>query len=115
MFPLRFGIHSGQQYTDFPSYRELFARAEALGLDWASDFDHFLPIQCDPTGPCYDGLTSLAGLASSTRTIRLGLLVTGVTYRHPAMLAKIAATIDHICGGRLELGMGAAWFELEHT
>ncbi len=112
---LRFGIHSGQQYTSFDDLLALFRQAEDLGLDWASVFDHFLPIQCDPTGPCFDGLTTLAALAAGTRHIRCGMLVTGVTYRHPAMLAKIAVTIDHISRGRFELGMGAAWYEAEHV
>lgn len=112
---LRFGIHSGQQYTDFPSYLALFREVEELGLDWASVFDHFLPIQCNPEGPCYDGLTALAGLAAGTSKITCGILVTGVTYRNPAMLAKIAVTLDHLSGGRFELGMGAAWYELEHN
>lgn len=114
MNQLRFGIHAGQQYVEYPNYVALFQKVESLGLDWASDFDHFLPIQVDPEGPCYDGLTTMAGLAQATRRISLGILVTGVTYRHPSMLANIAATIDHISGGRFELGMGAAWYELEH-
>jgi F420-dependent oxidoreductase-like protein len=111
---VRFGIHSGQQYTSFDDYLALWTRAEELGYDWVSDFDHFLPIQADPTGPCFEGPTLLAAMAVSTSRVRCGILVTGVTYRHPAVLANIAATIDHISGGRLEFGIGAAWYELEH-
>lgn len=111
---LRFGIHSGQQYTSFPDYVELWRSAEALGLDWASVFDHFLPIQTDPAGPCFEGLTLLSAMAAHTERLRVGMIVLGVTYRHPAVLAKEAATIDHVSGGRLELGLGAAWYELEH-
>ena len=117
LFPdqLRFGIHAGQQYTDFPSYLELFQTAEQLGLDWASVFDHFMPIRpADPTGPCFEGPTLLAAMAAHTSRLRLGIIVTGVTYRHPAVGANIAATIDHISGGRVEWGVGGAWFELEH-
>jgi F420-dependent oxidoreductase-like protein len=116
MFPpgLRFGIHAGQQYTDFPSYLELWQTAEELGLDWASVFDHFMPIQADPTGPCFEGMTLLAAMAAHTRRLRCGMIVVGVTYRHPAVLANMAATIDHVSGGRLELGIGGAWYELEH-
>jgi F420-dependent oxidoreductase-like protein len=116
LFPdkLRFGIHAGQQYTDFPAYLELWRTAEELGLDWASVFDHFMPIQADPTGPCFEGLTLLAAMAAHTERLRLGIIVVGVTYRSPALLAKMAATIDHISGGRLELGIGGAWYELEH-
>jgi F420-dependent oxidoreductase-like protein len=116
LFPdhLRFGIHAGQQYTDFPSYVELWETAEALGLDWASVFDHFMPIQADPTGPCFEGLTLLAAMAAHTQRLRCGIIVAGVTYRWPAVLANMAVTIDHISGGRLELGVGGAWYELEH-
>jgi alkanesulfonate monooxygenase SsuD/methylene tetrahydromethanopterin reductase-like flavin-dependent oxidoreductase (luciferase family) len=80
----------------------------------ASVFDHFLPIESDPEGPCFQGMTLLAAMASSTRRLRCGVIVIGVTHRHPAVVAKQAATIDHISGGRLELGLGAAWYELEH-
>ncbi len=111
---LRFGIHSGQQHTDFPGYLELWRSAEELGFDWASVFDHFLPIQSDPTGPCFEGMTLLAAMAAHTTRLRCGMIVSGVTYRHPAVLAKQAATIDHVSGGRLEFGLGAAWYELEH-
>jgi F420-dependent oxidoreductase-like protein len=116
LFPdhVRIGIHAGQQYTDFPSYLELWRTAEELGFDWASVFDHFMPIQADPTGPCFEGLTLLAAMAAHTERLRCGIIVAGVTYRAPALLAKMAATIDHISGGRLELGIGGAWYELEH-
>ena len=116
LFPdrLRFGIHAGQQYTDFPSYLELWRTAEAVGLDWASVFDHFMPIQADPTGPCFEGLTLLSAMAAHTERLRCGIIVTGVTYRSPAVLANMAVTIDHVSGGRVELGMGGAWYELEH-
>src|SRR5437763_15926328 len=111
---IRFGIHSGQQHTAYADYVELWKRAEAMGYDWVSDFDHFIPIMTDPLGPCFEGLTMLAALAAQTSRVRCGLLVLGNTYRHPAVVAKMAATIDHVSGGRLELGMGAGWWELEH-
>lgn len=111
---IRFGIHSGQQNTTFAEYLRVWQRAEELGYDWASCFDHFLPIMSDPEGPCFDGPTLLSALAAHTSRLRCGILVIGVTYRHPAVLANIATTIDHVSGGRLELGMGAAWYELEH-
>jgi F420-dependent oxidoreductase-like protein len=112
---LRFGIHAGQQHATFDEYRALWRFAEDVGLDWASVFDHFLPIQSDPTGPCFEGLTLLGAMAAHTERVACGIIVTGVTYRNPAILAKIAATLDHISGGRMELGLGAAWYEDEHA
>lgn len=112
---IRFGIHSGQQHATLADYLNLWRRAEDLGFDWASVFDHFLPIFSDPEGPCFDGLTLLSAMAAHTSRIRCGVLVVGVTYRHPAVLANIATTIDHVSGGRLELGVGGAWYELEHS
>ena len=112
---IRFGIHSGQQHTTMDKYVELWKAAEDLGFEWASVFDHFLPIHSDPEGPCFDGPTLLSAMAAHTSRIRCGILVVGNTYRHPAVLANIAATIDHVSGGRLELGVGAGWYELEHS
>lgn len=111
---IRFGIHSGPQHTTFAEYLELWRATEDLGLDWASVFDHFLPIQTDPEGPCFEGLTLLSAMAAHTSRIRCGILVVGNTYRNPAVLANIATTIDHVSGGRLELGVGAGWYEMEH-
>jgi F420-dependent oxidoreductase-like protein len=112
---LRFGIHSGQQNTDFPGYVDLWRNAEEIGLDWASVFDHFLPIMADPEGPCFEGFALLAAMAASTTRLRCGMIVAGVTYRNPAVFANIGMTIDHISGGRAEIGIGAAWYELEHN
>jgi F420-dependent oxidoreductase-like protein len=111
---LRFGVHAGQQHATFEEYAEVWRLAEEAGLDWASVFDHFLPIQSDPTGPCFEGFTLLAAMAAHTSRLRCGVIVTGVTYRNPAILAKMATTIDHVSGGRMELGLGAAWYEDEH-
>lgn len=110
----RVGIHVGQQHSDYESYKSIWLEAEKLGLDWASVFDHFLPIQSDPTGSCFEGFTLASAMAASTSRLAVGIIVTGVTYRHPAVVANMAATIDHVSGHRMELGMGAAWYELEH-
>lgn len=111
---LRFGIHAGQQNLSLAEYTELWQITERLGYDWASVFDHFLPIMSDPEGPCFEGLTLLSALAAQTKKLRCGIIVIGITYRNPAILAKIATTIDHVSNGRLELGIGGAWFEMEH-
>src|SRR4249919_2404744 len=76
-------------------------------------FDHFYPIFSDSTGPCLEGWTTLTALAQATRRLRVGVLVTGIHYRHPAVLANMAATLDIVSGGRLELGIGAGWNEEE--
>ncbi len=111
---IRFGVHAGPQHTSYADYAHLWKTAESMGYDWASVFDHFIPIMSDPEGPCFEGPTLLAALAAQTSRIRCGVLVLGNTYRNPAILAKIAATIDHVSGGRLEWGIGAGWWEMEH-
>ncbi len=112
---VRFGVAAGQQDTTFPDYLRIWQEAERLGYDWASVFDHFLPIVGRPIeGSCYEGLTLLSAMAAHTSRIRCGQLVLGNTYRNPALLAKMACTIDHISNGRFELGIGAAWNQTEH-
>lgn len=86
-------------------------KLEVFDSGWT--FDHFQPILSDPTGPCLEGWLALTALGQMTRRLRIGVLVTGVVYRHPAVLANMAATLDHISGGRLELGLGAAWYDVE--
>ncbi|MGN2640882.1 LLM class F420-dependent oxidoreductase [Nocardia takedensis] len=93
------------------------AAAEAAGATWLSFMDHYF--QIEPTGlpaeaSMLEGYTALGFLAAHTSSIELGLLVTGVTYRHPGLLAKIVTTLDVLSGGRAALGIGAAWFEREH-
>jgi F420-dependent oxidoreductase-like protein len=78
-------------------------------------FDHFMPLGADPTGPCLEGWSTLAAFAALTKRVRVGLMVTGNTYRHPAVLANIGATVDIISRGRLDFGIGAGWNELEHS
>ena len=82
-------------------------------LDGGWLFDHFYPIYGEPTGPCFEGWTALSYLAGRTERLRLGLMVTGNPYRHPAVLANMAATYDVFSQGRLDLGLGAGWNELE--
>ncbi|MEU9202803.1 TIGR03560 family F420-dependent LLM class oxidoreductase [Streptomyces sp. NPDC048332] len=111
---IRVGVHSGQQYANFDECLELWTQAEELGYDWVSLFDHQRPPLGGPDGPCFDGPTLLAALAARTRRIRCGMLVSAVTWRHPAMAASIAATLDHVSGGRLEFGVGAGGADLAY-
>jgi F420-dependent oxidoreductase-like protein len=111
---VRFGLDVAQHQLEWPELLQRVKLAEDLGFDGAWVFDHFKPLYGDPSGPCLEGWTLLAGLAANTSRIRLGTLVTGITYRHPSILATEAVTVDHISNGRLELGLGAAWNEPEH-
>src|SRR5262245_7238712 len=116
MTRLRFGIKTAQQHTNYADMLAVWQAADALEVfEHAWLFDHFIPIAGDPDGPCLEGWTLLAALAAQTRRIRVGHMVTGNTYRHPAVLANMGATIDIISNGRLDMGIGAGWNELEHT
>src|SRR5215203_3108040 len=99
-----------------PGVADLAERAEAMGVRTVSFMDHFFQMDwmapaTDPMLECY---TALAFVAGRTRTLRLRTLVTGVTYRHPGLLAKTVTTLDVVSGGRADLGIGAAWYEREH-
>jgi len=111
---MRIGLDTAQHQLTWPELVERVQFAETAGFDGAWVFDHFKPLYGDPNGPCMESWTLLAGLAAITSQVRLGVLVTGITYRHPSILATEAITVDHISNGRLEIGMGAAWHEPEH-
>ncbi len=111
---MRFGLDVAQQRMSWDELVRRVRLAEDLGFDGVWGFDHLEPMYGEGPGETFEGLTTLAALAGVTSRIRLGLLVTGVTYRHPAMLAIQALTVDHASHGRLELSLGAAWFEEEH-
>jgi F420-dependent oxidoreductase-like protein len=113
-FQIPFGVQLPPQQTGWDDLAQTWAAAEALGFDSVWLFDHLLPIFSDPAGPCFEGWSSLAALAATTRRIRVGCMVTANTFRTPALLAKMAVTVDHITGGRLNFGVGAGWFESEH-
>jgi len=112
---VRFGLDVAQQRVPWDELVRRVQFAEELGFDGAWGFDHFQPMYGDGPGEAFEGMATLAALSGVTSRIRLGLLVTGVTYRHPSVLAAEALTIDHASHGRLELSLGAAWFEKEHT
>src|ERR1700689_3024699 len=111
---MRFAFKTAPQHTTWPDMLAVWKEADDIEIfesGWT--FDHFYPIFSDPTGPCLEGWMTLTALAQATHRLRLGTLVTGIHYRHPAVLANMAATLDIISGGRLELGIGAGWNEEE--
>jgi F420-dependent oxidoreductase-like protein len=111
---MRFGIKTAPQHTTWEDMLAVWKRADEIAIfESAWNFDHFYPIFSDPTGPCLEAWTMLAAMANATQRIRLGVMVTGNIYRHPAVLAKMAATVDVISNGRLELGIGAGWNQQE--
>ena len=116
MATLRFGIKTAPQNTNYADIVRVWREADALPVfEHAWLFDHFAPIFSDVDGPCYEGFTLLAALAAQTSRIRVGLMVAGNTYRHPAVLAHMGATIDVISNGRFDMGLGAGWNEYEHS
>ncbi|HEX8769561.1 MAG TPA: TIGR03560 family F420-dependent LLM class oxidoreductase [Acidimicrobiales bacterium] len=111
---MRLGLDVSQHQLTWPQLLERVRFAERAGFDGVWLFDHFKALYGDPKGPCMEAWTLLAALGAATERIRLGALVTGVTYRQPTILAAEAVTVDHVSNGRLEIGIGAAWFQGEH-
>jgi F420-dependent oxidoreductase-like protein len=111
---MRFGLDISQHQLTWDEILARAALAEDAGLDGVWVFDHFKALYGDPKGPTLEGWTLLAGLARETSRVRLGTLVTGMTHRHPSVLAAEVVTVDHLSGGRVECAVGAAWNEPEH-
>jgi F420-dependent oxidoreductase-like protein len=111
---VRFGLDVAQHQLTWEEILSRAKLAEDAGLDGVWVFDHFQALYGDPRGPSLEAWTLLAGLARETTRVRLGTLVTGMTYRHPSVLATQVVTVDHLSGGRVECAIGAAWNEPEH-
>ena len=111
---MRIDVETAQHHLTWDELESRVRLVEDAGFDGVWVFDHFKPLYADPKGPCFEGWTLLAAIAALTSKIRLGTLVTGVTYRHPSILATEAVTVDHISNGRVEFAIGAAWFDGEH-
>jgi alkanesulfonate monooxygenase SsuD/methylene tetrahydromethanopterin reductase-like flavin-dependent oxidoreductase (luciferase family) len=111
---LHFGIVTSQHWLSWDDLTYQWDFAEETGLDSAWAFDHFMSLYNGDMGPCMEGMTILGAMAQRTERVQMGLLVTGLTHRNPAILFKEAVTVDHISGGRMIFGLGAAWNEREH-
>jgi F420-dependent oxidoreductase-like protein len=114
--PVQFGFRTVLEGTTFGALRDLWRCADEIDvyeLAWMND--HFLPVLGDRSGPCLESWVTVTALAQATTRLRVGFLVSAMIYRHPAVLAKMAATLDIVSGGRLELGLGAGWAADECT
>jgi F420-dependent oxidoreductase-like protein len=111
---IRFGVQALQGATDYATLRDYCLRVEELGYDSVWLCDHFFPTLAERTEPMLEGWTTLTAIAALTSRIRLGHLVLCTSFRQPALLAKMAATLDVIADGRFEFGIGAGWLEDEH-
>ena len=112
--PVKLGVLVWPQYTDWPSLRDAGAAVDRLGFESLWTWDHLYPIVGSPDGTELEGYMVLAGWAAATSKAALGLLVGANTFRNPALVVKMVTALDHISGGRAVLGLGGAWFELEH-
>jgi len=112
---LKLGVLCWNQYTDWPSLLEAGRRADRLGFNSLWTWDHLYPIVGSDEGPIFEGYLTLTAWAMATEHITVGLMVGANPFRNPALVAKMATTLDHISAGRAVLGIGSAWFETEHN
>ena len=112
--PIKLGVHTGPQDLSMDDLKRVWTLADEAGFYWISVWDHFYANPLNQrTDPCYEAVASLAALAALTKQVRVGCLMFCTLFRNPGLLAKAAVTIDHISGGRCELGLGGGWFEEE--
>jgi F420-dependent oxidoreductase-like protein len=114
MADMRYGLKLSQDAT-IDQLRAVWQVADEAGFDHCWCMDHLATLGPHDDGPIFEAWALQAGMAVATSRTRIGCMVTGNTYRHPAVLAKAAVTVDHLSGGRLEFGLGAGWAENEHT
>jgi alkanesulfonate monooxygenase SsuD/methylene tetrahydromethanopterin reductase-like flavin-dependent oxidoreductase (luciferase family) len=112
---VRAGVLIWSQFTAWQDLMRAAGLADSLGYDDIWSWDHLVPIKGDPEGPIFEGFMTLAGWAATTRRARLGIMVAANTFRSPTIVVKMVTALDHMTGGRAILGMGAGWFEPEHT
>lgn len=115
MHPIRFGLKVGPQFTTIADLIAVWSIADQSGFDHCWINDHLATVGADPTGPVFEAWSLMGAMAQATSRLRIGVMVTGNTYRHPGLLAKAAVTVDRLSEGRLEMGIGAGWAEREHT
>ena len=125
---MEIAVQTPTEHTSYIRMHDIWQTADELGFAAGFTFDHFVPLRPRdpssaaprsggeiPEGPQFEGWVTLAALGAATRHLEVGTLVSGVTYRHPVLLAKMVVTLDHITDGRALLGLGAAWHEPEHS